>query len=152
ARRIVFLERGWLWCRRKPVLAGLAAGVVVLLLLVGIVIMVSVHKTGEFAGAADQAKAHSAQLQVELSPAEKDKAKEQEEKKHKEEMAEHQKQDHEAHLAYVANMQEVYDSLEKDDTARARLLLDRHLPTPDKKDNRCWEWYFLNNRLAQAPL
>jgi WD40 repeat protein len=35
ARRVGWWERGWLWCRRKPVVAGLVASAVVLALIVG---------------------------------------------------------------------------------------------------------------------
>src|SRR5262249_6899230 len=121
------------------------ASVAALLVLVGVVIAVSVHKAGQASEDIDQAKAQGARLADTLKQAEVNKKKEEERERQR-------VQDREEQLGYLTDMQEVQDSLQKEDTERAKLLLDRHRPGAGKKDNRCWEWYFLKNRLPQTAV
>jgi serine/threonine protein kinase/WD40 repeat protein len=45
--------------------------------------------------------------------------------------------------AYAADMNLVQGALEKDNLGRARILLDRHRPSPGQPDIRGWEWRYL---------
>jgi serine/threonine protein kinase/WD40 repeat protein/regulation of enolase protein 1 (concanavalin A-like superfamily) len=127
ARRISGAERAWRWCRRNPVVAGLAAAVVLVFF-------------GGFAATAWQMRVAQANEQT---------AKDNERK------ATHEADETRTangrlrdarnglrHALYIADMNLVQAAYEADNLTLARQVLDRHRPGPGEPDERGFEWYY----------
>lgn len=126
ARPISRLARGWRWCRRKPVVAGLSAALVVSLIVVASLGQVVAFKEADLRQQADDRTIEAiAAADRERAAAEREKA---------------------ANLElytnlYIADMQRVSSAWDRGDVDQAKAILSRHHPGPDHPDLRGFEWY-----------
>jgi WD40 repeat protein len=172
ARRVGWWERGWLWCRRKPVVAGLAAAALLLALLVG-GLGVAYRLKDRLVQRAEQAneqlseRAREADLerqrQEAVAKAEEEGRKEQEGLRNEmdREVARLHREREEAArkvragvqvpvakraeaASYLAAMRRAALDAERERTEELRRKLDVWRPRAGQADLRSWEWYFLD--------
>jgi eukaryotic-like serine/threonine-protein kinase len=136
ARRVGRTERAWRWCRRNPVVAGLAAAVVIAL-LAGTA--VSLHFASRAVAKADD------------EARQRDRA----DKKAVEAAAEAKRADDEATEArrnlYISDMHLAEQYWRDGQAGPAIELLDRYIPRPGDDDLRGWEWHY-QQRLCHQEL
>ena len=141
ARPISRLARGWRWCKRNPLVAGLIVALFVTMLVGEIAFYWQWRRAEDKAADAgvaaeqsrvateNEAEAHKLTLLAKAS-------------------AEHARD--EAHrrglqtrrLLYVSHMSLAQQASEQGDAARVHDLLERHQPRAGKTDLRGWEWYY----------
>jgi WD40 repeat protein/predicted Ser/Thr protein kinase len=118
-RRVGRVERAWLWCRRKPILASLSATAALLLVLVAVLIPINLI------GAAQRAKAENEANE------QKEKARQEQDKKRKQE--------------YLRDMRAANLAWNVNDFAEVRRQLEKYRPvTNEETDFRSWEWYLFD--------
>ena len=121
ARPVSRTERGWRWCHRNPVVAGLTAAVVIVLVL-GTAI------SSYFAVVAEK-RADVANEKTEEAL---------EQKKRADDEAEQRRR-----FQYASDMIAVHYAWEENDRDRVEMLLRRHVPKQHQVDLRGFEWYYL---------
>src|SRR5262249_31862381 len=131
ARRISNAEKLWRWCRRNPVVTGLAAAVV-LALAAGTTVSSLKYLDAE------QQKGIAQQQQARAEAGER------------EAMEQRNRADHEAEVArqnlYYAQMHLAQQAWrEHRGLAHMRELLTNWLPRGASPDRRGWEWFYLNS-------
>ncbi len=129
ARRVGAAGRVWLWSRRRPALAGLAA--VLALSIVGAGIFTLIYARQQ----ADRARAERA-LRIEAD--------------RQRDLADHER-DRAARQAYVSNVNLAWREWQDANPVRTRELLEATRPAPTAvPDLRGFEWYYLDE-LNRAP-
>ena len=129
ARPATRSEQLFQWCRRQPVIAGLSAGVAVILILgVAISSIFAIRATAEEERA--NLKAVEAEENRQLAEA-----------KAAEAIA----------YTYMADMNLAQMNWDASRTGVVHQLLDRWRPKPEEKDLRGWEWYY-QSRLCSSDL
>jgi WD40 repeat protein len=152
ARPIGRTERLWLWCRRKPVVAGLSAMAGSLMVLLGVMAIISHYQTREVVALKDVAS------REEKRGNEQEAARIRIEQERSKEAAELAKKDAAARAAstYFADMRKAAELVDAGDTVAAGKLLEQHRPPPGSRAPVGWEWYFLNARCrsqaSRSPL
>ncbi|MHC4404644.1 MAG: WD40 domain-containing protein, partial [Planctomycetota bacterium] len=136
ARPITSLGRIWRWCKRNPVVASLAAGLVFVLLggLTGVTwqwYRAELHAESEASMRQDAVQARQTAEDARREAVEQ---------------AERRRR-----LLYVSDMNVAQQAWEAANAARVLDLLDRHRPEPGQEDLRSFEWYYLW-RLCQRSL
>jgi WD40 repeat protein/serine/threonine protein kinase len=143
ARPVGPTERLWLWCRRKPVIAGLTATASGLLALAALLTMFSHSKTKEaeeFKQFASREERHASEAEAKRKESE---AIAQNEKARREEEQE-QARKLRAAQAYLVDMPKAAQLQQAGDLGGARKLLGKYEPRTGQPDLRGWEWYFLS--------
>jgi eukaryotic-like serine/threonine-protein kinase len=134
ARRVSRTERAWRWCRRNPVVAGLAAAVVITL---ATGTAVSLHF-------ADRAVAKADDEARERDRADKKAAEAAAEAKRAEDKATEARRN-----LYISDMHLAEQYWRDGQAGPAIELLDRYIPRPGDDDLRGWEWYYQQRLLHQ---
>jgi WD40 repeat protein len=135
-------ERLWLWCRRKPVVAGLGATAAALLVLVGLTAFLTHLKTAE-----TEHLKKVAFTEGEEKKLQEKRAGDEEQKRMEQERRARQEQDARRALTYLDHMRKAARAVDAGDLTGARELLGQYNhPQPDAADPRAWEWYFLTAR------
>jgi WD40 repeat protein/serine/threonine protein kinase len=130
ARPIRRSERMWRWCKRKPLVAGLAALVALLLLILSIGgPVVAIHRAALQREANDERQ--NALTSRQLVRQERDTA---------------------LHNLYISKMRQAYLDLKGGLGRRLQNNLLDQIPLEGKRDFRSWEWYFLLSQLYDCPL
>jgi WD40 repeat protein len=138
ARPLGVIARSWRWCRRRPVVAGLSAAVVLLVLLV--------------ASAAPLVAVKQASLRHQAEQKQQEAERAQEEAEHKRQVAVEaraeltQQKDQAVRELYARTTALAYQEWQANNVSRAERLLDS---TPDRF--RDWEWGYLK-QLFHAEL
>jgi len=121
ARRVNVPEQFWRWCRRNPVIASLAAALV-LVVLVGFAGVAWKWREAERQKTIAQAAEQTATRQREIAVEQADRSR---------------------HLLYISEMNLAQQAWEAGDTGRARGLLERQWPQAGQEDLRGFEWRYL---------
>ena len=114
ARPITRLARGWRWCKRKPMVAGLSAAVLGLLLTIAIAAPLLAWQQVALRRIAD-AETRRAMLAAEEA----------------------------RRQAYVSDMNSACQVLQENNFVRLEQLISRSQPDAGKTDYRGFEWYYL---------
>jgi hypothetical protein len=135
ARPIGRLQKGWRWCKRNPVVAGLTAAV-------AIVLVVGTGISSYFAVVADQ-RADVANEKTEEALEQKARADDQaaeaiRQRNRADEEAERRRR----HL-YISDMNVAMQAWDHANVLRVNELLRRHVPQAGQEDLRGFEWYYL---------
>jgi WD40 repeat protein/serine/threonine protein kinase len=143
ARRVGATERGWRWCKRNPVVAGLIAAVV-LVTVTGFVLVLSQMRVA----LANEQTANTNAAEAREQKREADAARQQAEKQRDELAA---LTDRLRRTTYVVNMNLAQRAWNENDVGRVRELLKLQEPGPADEDLRGFEWHYLQ-RLCHADL
>ncbi len=135
ARRTSTTERLARWCRRNPMIAGLAAALAVVFVL-------------GFAGVAWKWQDAERQKVI-AQAAELEEAKQKATAVEQSELATREAEQS-RRLLYAADMNLAYRAWEAGDTGRARAMLERQWPREEHTDLRGFEWYHLWGRCRDA--
>jgi WD40 repeat protein len=142
ARRTGALERLWLWSRRKPMLAALAAAMIALLLAA---LGVGAGALSQF-GAARDAHNESDTFKRDIGSLGARRRVDEEVRKRREEAARKLLRDNWTR-AYLSDMRGLNQAqLKPDDPRLRRVLASYARPTADRGDPRGPEWFFLDRR------
>jgi serine/threonine protein kinase len=176
ARPVTPLERSWRWCRRRPLVAGLMAAVIVVALagFLGVfgqwqVALAKERQASENAAQAEQKEQEAKQerdeaqrqrdevraLNEKLRVAEQEAKKERDEAQRQRDEARALNEKLQATQAqlrstlYTAHMNLAKHAWDEAAVSRALELLEGHRPKPGEPDLRGFEWHYLN-RLCRA--
>jgi hypothetical protein len=135
ARRVSNAERSWRWCRRNPVVACLAAALVLVFLTAFAAVAwkwQEAERQKDLALAAEQGEAQQrgqATAQAERASQEADQAR---------------------RLLYASDLNLAGQAWEAGDTGHARALLERQWPEPGQPDLRGFEWRYFWQQCQDA--
>ena len=128
ARPVTALSKAWRWCKRKPVVAGLSAAVLGLLLTIAIAAPLAAWREATLRQAADA----SARREASLRQAADEEAREN------------------RRLRYLAEMNLARQAWEENDVARTTMLVDYWMPITGEEDLRGFEWFYLQRLLHRS--
>lgn len=164
ARPLSRRDRFWLWCRREPVIAGLAAGVLVSITTGAILSGLFAWRAIDRADAAETALANESRAVIKAKTEEKaaraaeatakaERARADGEAANAQmaRVAADERADFAEQLAYVSDMQFVQQSWARGERAEMRVRLERHKPANGSRDRRGFEWYYWERLLQSQP-
>jgi WD40 repeat protein/serine/threonine protein kinase/tetratricopeptide (TPR) repeat protein len=140
ARRSSLLERAWRTCKRNPLAATLAAGLLVVL-AIGLAGVTTQWLRAE--ANADRARVQEAEALHARNDAVFQRDEAQQANRHLQTALDKIRRD-----AYILDIREARRALDERNPARVRELLDRQRPGPSQADLRGFDWSYLQRRAA----
>jgi len=164
ARPLSRRERFGLWCRREPVIAGLAAGVLLSIVVGALLSGLFAWRATDRASVAEtalgneklavlkaKAEERAANMAKVAAETQRQRADNEATNANTARIAADERADFAEQLAYITDMQFVQQCWDRGERAEMRTRLDRYKPAHERRDRRGFEWYYWDRLWNAQP-